>query len=208
MRTGIVLVGGEGRRAGGVEKYLFEFCGKTFIERLLETLRGVVDEIVIVARNREQCARFAGFEDVVCISDLRPGLGPIGGLHAGCLAAHGEALFVVACDMPCINGGVINALFDGLDDFDAAIPFWNEEMYEPLHAVYRRSAVMDYLREHESLSLRAMIRSLNARYMDVESFREMDPDLLTFMNINHIHDLEKFRAQFEVKTGPGSRTDT
>lgn len=201
MRTGIVLVGGEGRRAGGVEKYLFEFCGKTFIERLLETLREVVDEIIIVARNREQCTRFTGFEDVVCIADLRPGLGPIGGLHAGCLAAHGEELFVVACDMPCINGRVIDALFDGLDNYDAVIPFWNEEMYEPLHAVYRRSAVMDYLREHESLSLRAMIKSLNAKYVDVESFRSVDPKLLTFININHIHDLERFKAEFEARTG-------
>lgn len=201
MRTGIVLVGGEGRRAGGVEKYLFEFCGKTFIERLLETLRDVVDEIVIVARNGEQCTRFAGFEDVVCIADLRPGLGPIGGLHAGCLAAHGDAVFVVACDMPCINGRVIDTLFESLDDYDAVIPFWNEEMYEPLHAVYRRSAVMDYLREHESLSLRAMIKSLNAKYVDVESFRSVDPKLLTFININHIHDLERFKAEFEARTG-------
>lgn len=201
MRTGIVLVGGAGRRAGGVEKYLFEFCGKTFIERLLGTLREVVDEIIIVARDREQCDRFAGFKDAVCIPDLRPGLGPIGGLHAGCLAAHGAALFVVACDMPCINGRVIDTLFDQLKDYDAVIPFWNEEMYEPLHAVYNRSAVLDYLREHKSLSLRAMIKSLNANYVDVESLRALDPDLLTFININHIHDLENFRAKFEEKTG-------
>ncbi|MBP2144805.1 molybdopterin-guanine dinucleotide biosynthesis protein A [Methanofollis sp. W23] len=197
MRTGIVLVGGEARRAGGVEKYFFEVCGQTFIDRLLGTLREVVDEIVIVARDREQCTRFAEYQDVRCIEDLRKGMGPIGGLHAGALAAHGDELFVVACDMPCINGKVIEGLFRMMEGYDAAIPCWNREMLEPLHAVYRRSALLEYLREHESRSLRAMIEALHPRYVPAESFRPVDPDLLTFININHISDLEEFRAEIE-----------
>jgi len=131
MRSGIVLVGGEARRAGGMEKYFFEVCGRTFIDRLLETLRGVVDEIIIVARDEEQCRRFDPYPYVRCTPDMRRGLGPIGGLHAGCLAARGEAVFVVACDMPCINGEVIEALFERLGERDAVIPCWDREMYEP-----------------------------------------------------------------------------
>lgn len=199
MRSGIVLVGGEARRAGGMEKYFFEICGRTFIDRLLETLHGVVDEILIVARDDEQCRRFDAYPYVRCISDLRRGLGPIGGLHAGCLAAHGEALFVVACDMPCINGQVIEMLFEELGDRDAVIPAWSEDMYEPLHAVYRRSALIEYLREHESLSLRPMIRSINTLFVQVDTFRAVDPDLRTFTNINHLDDLE--RVQKAVGTG-------
>ncbi|QYZ80043.1 molybdenum cofactor guanylyltransferase [Methanofollis formosanus] len=197
MRTGIVLVGGEARRAGGVEKYFFEVCGQTFIDRLLQTLRGVVDEIVIVARSEEQCARFAEYQDVRCIEDLRKGLGPIGGVHAGALAAHGDELFVVACDMPCINGMVIEALFGMMAGYDAAIPCWNREMLEPLHAVYRRTPLLEYLRDHKSRSLRAMVEGLHPRYVPAELFRPMDPDLLTFININHISDLERFKAEIE-----------
>jgi molybdopterin-guanine dinucleotide biosynthesis protein A len=197
MRTGIVLVGGEARRAGGVEKYFFKVCGQTFIDRLLGTLREVVDEIVIVARNKEQCTRFAQYQDVLCIEDLRKGMGPIGGVHAGALASHGDELFIVACDMPCINGKVIEGLFRMMEGYDAAIPCWDREMLEPLHAVYRRSALLEYLREHESRSLRAMIEALHPRYVPVESFRPVDPDLLTFININHISDLEEFKAEIE-----------
>jgi len=197
MRSGIVLVGGEARRAGGMEKYFFEVCGRTFIDRLLETLRGVVDEIIIVARDEEQCRRFDPYPYVRCTPDMRRGLGPIGGLHAGCLAARGEAVFVVACDMPCINGEVIEALFERLGARDAVIPCWDREMYEPLHAVYRRAALIEYLQEHESLSLRAMIRSIDARFVSVETFRAFDPDLLTFTNINHVGDLERVRELLE-----------
>ena len=83
MRSAVVLAGGEARRANGQEKYFFTYEGKTFIERLIESLSRVVDEIVIVARNPAQCTRFREIGNVICISDIRQGLGPIGGLHAG-----------------------------------------------------------------------------------------------------------------------------
>ena len=45
MRSAIILVGGEARRANGKEKYFFRYQGRTFIERLIDSLRDVVDEI-------------------------------------------------------------------------------------------------------------------------------------------------------------------
>lgn len=190
MRSAIVLVGGAARRAGGREKYFFTFQGRTFIDRLIDTLREVVDEIVVVARDPEQCERFSHLEDIRCIPDIRQHLGPIGGLHAGALAVHGEYVFVAACDMPCVNQGVVRMLFDAAEGCDAAIPSWNADMLEPLHAVYRKSALLGYLEKHESLSLRSMVRNLNSRYVGVEKIRRIDPGLLTFTNINNLKDLK------------------
>ncbi len=188
-RSAVVLVGGEAIRAGGREKYFFPFRGRTFIERLIGALAPVVDEVLLVARDEEQCARFAAFPSVRCTVDRRQGLGPIGGLHAGALAASGEALFVVACDMPCVNPGVVSRLFGLLDDHEAVIPCWQAGMYEPLHAVYARSALRRYLEDHDDLSLRAMIRALDCRFVPVETLRDLDPGLTTFTNINRLDDL-------------------
>ena len=113
---------------------------------------------------------------------------------------HGEYVFVAACDMPCFHPGVVRLLFDAVAGYDAAIPSWNADMLEPLHAVYRRSALLDYLEEHDSLSVRAMIWSLNTRYVGMEEIREIDPDLLTFTNINNLEDLESI--------GPAAGDDT
>ena len=198
MRSAIVLVGGAARRAGGREKYFFTFRGRTFIDRLIETLQEVVDEIVAVARDPGQCERFCHLENIRCIPDIRKDLGPIGGLHAGAFAVHGEYVFVVACDMPCVNPRVVTMLFDAAVGYDAAIPCWNADMLEPLHAVYRRGALLDYLEEHESLSLRPMVRSLNTHYVCVEKIREIDPGLLTFTNINNLKDLESFDPSAET----------
>jgi molybdopterin-guanine dinucleotide biosynthesis protein A len=161
----------------------------------------VVDEIVLVARDPVQCTRFEDIEGVRCITDIRKGIGPIGGLHAGTEAAEGDLLFVAACDMPCINPDVVARLFELIDGYDAAIPCWNKDMYEPLHAVYRRSALLAYLVSHHSLSLRDMVQNLRVTYVPVHELRTYDPALRTFTNINRLDELKRFNTGTE--RGPG-----
>jgi molybdopterin-guanine dinucleotide biosynthesis protein A len=205
VRSAIILVGGEARRANGQEKFFFLYQGKTFIERLVDSLRDVTDEIIIVAKNSEQCRRFDALRNVRCIADIRQGIGPIGGLHAGALAAQGDLLFVSACDMPCIETAVVSHLFDTIGTADAAIPSWNADMLEPLHAVYRRDVLLRYLESHGSYSLRPMIRSLNTRYVPVEELRRFDPKLKTFTNINKLEELDRINAAGAEKPEPAEK---
>jgi molybdopterin-guanine dinucleotide biosynthesis protein A len=194
LRSAVILVGGEARRANGQEKYFFTYQGKTFIDRLIASLSQVVDEIILVARDPEQCRRFNRIEGIRCITDIRTGTGPIGGLHAGALAARGEEIFVSACDMPCVDPRIVTLLFSRIGGYDAAIPCWNADMLEPLHAVYRRSALVRYLEDHDSFSLRTMVKSLNTSYVPMGEIRAIDHDLTTFTNINKIEDLERINS--------------
>lgn len=196
-RSAIVLVGGEARRAGGREKYFFQYDGKTFLEHLINSLGSVVDEIILVARDPAQCARFSGIPGIFITNDIRKGIGPIGGIHAGVQKAKGALLFVVACDMPCVNTLVVERLFSLIDAHDAVIPRWDDEMIEPLHAVYRRDALLAYLRGHHSRSLRGMVRQLEVKFVDITDLQEFDPDLRTFTNINDIDDLKAFIASIQ-----------
>lgn len=188
-RAAIILVGGEARRANGQEKYFFTMDGKTFIERLVDSLGQVVDEIVLVAKDPDQCQRFSHLEGVRCVTDIRKGRGPIGGIHAGALAATGDLVFVCACDMPCISPEVVNKLFSLIGNADAAIPCWDGEMLEPLHAVYRRSSLISCLESKDPPSLRALAGSLHVIFVDARSFEGIDPGLRTFTNINRPEDL-------------------
>jgi molybdopterin-guanine dinucleotide biosynthesis protein A len=174
-----------------MEKYFFTYLGKTFIERLIESLQPAVDEIILVAKSEEHCERFSHLYGVRCVHDIRKGTGPMGGLHAGVGASHGDLLFVCACDMPCIDTCVVSALFDALGTYDAAIPSWDRDMLEPLHAVYRKEPLQRYLEDPPSLSLRNMVKSLNVVYVPVSQLRNIDPDLSTFTNINKLEDLEE-----------------
>lgn len=190
LRTAIILVGGEAKRAQGREKYFFLHEGKTFLSRLLDTLLPIVDEVILVARDKDQCTRFKDYSNIFCVTDKRAGIGPIGGIHAGVLAALGDNLFISGCDMPFVNGEIVVRLFSLVNTYDAVIPAWDSEKLEPLHAVYKREALLAYLESHESLSLRAMIKNLHAYYVSVEEFRKIDPDLRSFVNINKLEDLK------------------
>ncbi|WOF15692.1 molybdenum cofactor guanylyltransferase [Methanoplanus sp. FWC-SCC4] len=191
MKTGIILAGGKGKRAGGREKCLFSYKGETFIEILISTLSEVVDEIIVVARDEEQSKQFDDLKGIKTVCDIRKEKGPLGGLHAGINYAKGDTVFLVACDMPFVNGGIVRKLFDMINEYDAVIPSWNNEMLEPLHAVYKKEAVEKYIISHESLSLRAMIKKLNSYYVDVNSLTDNDSELKTFTNINNLEELTK-----------------
>lgn len=184
-------MGGEGRRVNGLEKYFFTLGGRTFIERLIDTLEKDVDEIILVAKDPAQCDRFAHLEKTRCVTDIRKLRGPIGGLHAGATAARGDLLFVCACDMPCVSSAVVHHLFTLVEDFDAVIPAWSQEMIEPLHAVYRRLPLLHYLETQESFSLRHMVRNLRCRYVDIGELEVFDPEHRSFVNINRLEDLKK-----------------
>lgn len=193
MRSAVILVGGEARRADGREKSLFEYQGRTFIEILTDSLRNITDEIILAARDPEQCDRFAFLPDVRCVSDIRKGVGPLGGLHAGTKAARGEFVFVSACDMPCVNPDVVRYLFECAKDHDVAVPCHHEKMYEPLHAVYRRDILLRFLENPNSRSMRELFPHARVRYVPVQDLRKYDPELQTFTNINRLDELEQFR---------------
>lgn len=195
MKTAIILAGGLAKRAGGRPKHEFEYDGKTFIDRSIESLSCVVDEIIVVARDEEHCECFRGLGDVRVLCDIRKNIGPLGGIHAGIKSCSGDLVFITACDMPHINPGAVRRLFGLIDGHDAVIPEWENGMIEPLHAVYRRSALEEHLWEHESRSIRSIIDKIDAVFVDPESFRDIDPDLGTFTNVNSLEELEKINGR-------------
>jgi len=195
MKTAVVLVGGAARRAGGREKYLFSYQGKTFLERLIEALHPVVDEILVVAKDSSQCEQFINLNAVRCVADIHPGDGPVGGLQTGAIYARGDLIFAVACDMPFVRPEVVKRLFSLIGEHDAVVPCWDAERLEPLHAVYRRSALRNYFQVESSPSLRGVVRRLSTRYISVETLRELDPSLVTFTNINRLEELEGMKRE-------------
>lgn len=190
VRSAMILAGGEAKRANGREKYFFFYKGCSFISRLVMTFSGVCDEIVIVAKSPEQAKNFANLP-VRCTWDKKRGLGPIGGISSGIEEVRGEFVFIAACDMPTIHRSIVTYLFDHIGEYDAIIPEWENTDLEPLHAVYRVSAVRQYVAVHESLSLRDMVRSLHTLRVSPEELRKFDPNLETFQNINT---LDEFQA--------------
>jgi len=198
-RSAIVLAGGRGRRMGIVEKALLEFEGKTILERLLENIFRVVDEVILSVRDSSQkekllpvLEKFPSREIRFCFDALEDA-GPLEGIRAGLLESRSEYSFVCAGDMPFVNIRVVDLLFEKAEGHDVALPRWEERMFEPLHAVYSRKLIPEIEKAFERGKhsvLTPVFEMPDVIFVEISEIRELDPELRTFVNINTVEDLE------------------
>ena len=78
-------------------------------------------------------------------------------------------------------------------DFDVVVPRLDGGMIEPLHAVYSRNCLekIKTRLENKQLSVESFVKTLNVRYIEQAESKLLDPNLLSFFNINYQADLER-----------------
>jgi len=108
--SGAILAGGRASRYGGRPKGLLPLAGgETLLARTIGELRAAgLDDIVVIANDRKTYARFGH----PVVPDLRPGLGPLGGIEAALnhLAPRCDGVLLLPCDLPGITAAEIAAL--------------------------------------------------------------------------------------------------
>ena len=205
----MILAGGNSRRLG-TEKSLLVFEGKPLICWTAEKLSWAADEVVVVARNEAHAWRLEKI-----ISDFAPQqpepkvtftwdsvseFGPVAGLSAGMREASGSLAFATGCDLPFLNPQVILKLFELADEregYDAAVPVRPNGFFEPLHSVYHRGKMLlacESAIEKCERRIHVPLKELCVNRVCVDLLRPLDPDLLTFFNLNTREDLEKASA--------------
>jgi len=191
MRSAVILAGGLGSRIG-TEKAFIDFLGQSLVERTVESLRPVVDEVVVVGRDPGQARRLdLILGDSTITWDRIPGQGPLAGIQAGLLRASGEYAFVCGCDLPFLNVRVVEMLFELAEGFHAAVPLKNGYA-ERLHAVYHRALMESASRSALLFGERrisAPLSTLKVNYVETKIVSSVDRDLLTFFNVNSAEDL-------------------
>jgi molybdopterin-guanine dinucleotide biosynthesis protein A len=198
-RTAIVLAGGRGCRIGLVEKAFIEFEGKTIIQRLLESLFKVADEVILSVRDSIQKEKFMPALEKLPDREIRfcfdtlENAGPLEGIRAGLLESRSEYSFVCAGDMPFVNFRVVNLLLEKAIGHDAALPGWEKRKFEPLHAVYSTRLIPEiekaFVRGEHSV-LASVFEMPDVVVVEVSEIRKLNPELSTFANINTIEDMK------------------
>lgn len=151
----------------GRDKAALEFDGQPLVERCVAVLRECFPEVFVIRQ-----------DDV-------PGLGPIGGLATALRRA--PEVFVVACDMPFLDAGLIWRMASDLPGYDAvAIPG------EPLHAAYdarilpvveQQIAAGDYGMQHLLARLRVKFVEA-APIINVNTPEELEAACERFRNVS------------------------
>jgi len=190
MARAAILAGGRARRFGGIDKSSLVVDGQTILDRQMAMLQAVdvIREIMIVGAT-------ASHRSARRIADRVSGCGPLGGIHAALTAASGDlgtpiqargnAVFVLACDMPYVPSALVTYLLDLAQNADAVIPL-TEAGYHPLCAVYSLACLDPVGRRlaERRLHVVGILDDVKARVVTVaELDRFGDPHRL-LMNVN------------------------
>ena len=187
--TAIILAGGKSLRFGR-NKALEPFLGKSLLERVVDRLRPLAAQLLVVTSGEQV---LPSLEKTEALTDALPGKGPLSGIYTGLLAARCSHSIVVACDMPFINIKLFRFMAELAPEFDAVIPRLSQAKVEPLHAVYAKSC-LDKIKlqlEENRLGIHTLINTLHVRYVEREECLKLDPGLMSFLNINSQVDLDR-----------------
>jgi molybdopterin-guanine dinucleotide biosynthesis protein A len=176
---------------GGQPKALLALGGRRIIERVVDVVAAVTDEVIVVT-NTPELYRFLGLS---MVPDVYPDHGSLGGIYSGLEAAAGEAAFTVACDMPFLHRDVARLVVDRAPEGDVVIPRVGEQL-ETLHASYAKRCLPHIAARLREGRLKIVGFFEDVRVVEipeVDVARHRDP-ALAFMNVNTPEELARARA--------------
>jgi molybdenum cofactor guanylyltransferase len=104
---GLVLTGGRSRRMQR-DKASLEYAGKSQLARAMELLTPLVARSFVSVRSDQLHDPQRSAYDT--IADIRPNLGPIGGIHAALHAYPEHGWLILACDLPFLDRDTLQYL--------------------------------------------------------------------------------------------------
>jgi molybdopterin-guanine dinucleotide biosynthesis protein A len=189
--TGVIQAGGRSTRMGGEPKALLELGGKRIVERVVDALGAVVDDLLVVTNTPERYA----FLHLPMVPDRYPDGGALGGIFTGLAAAAGEAAFTVACDMPFIHPDVVRLVVARAGEADVVIPRVDGQ-FETMHALYARACLphMEARLRAGELKIVGFFPGVRVLEIAADAVARHRAPALAFMNVNTPEELARARA--------------
>lgn len=191
--TGVVLAGGRSSRFGA-NKALADWKGEPLVRAVVNSQLSVLPKVVVVTKSPSELA-FLENGRVRVIEDACADGHPMGGLFTALKGLETGHAFVAACDMPFVRPELIRALWQSRADYDAVIPVWRQKR-QPLCGVYARACVgmVRASIEADALGISRLFDDLRTRFMLEAEVACVDPQGLSFMDIDTREDYERAMA--------------
>ncbi len=191
--TGVILAGGKSRRMGQ-DKAFLPFGKGMLIERVIEVIQQVTDDVILIANTPEQYQRFG----LPMFSDVIPEAGSLGGIYTGLVYAKTAYSLCLACDMPFVKPDFLRLLCETAAEADVVIPR-NTEDFQPLCAVYSqvcREAIRQKI-DAGHLKITGFFEQVRVRVIEGELLARYDPHNAMFFNANTPEEYEQARRMLE-----------
>ena len=189
--TGVVLAGGRSRRLGR-DKAVELVGGEPLISRVIGRMSEVANEIVVVVNGSERASQLPLPQNAMVVVDAYPDKGSLGGIFSGLKAGREDWAIVVACDMPFVNVALLRHILEQADEYDAVVPILDGRP-EPIHAAYSKACLPAIEKKilADDLKIAGFFDDVRVKYVAQDDVDRLDPDHLSFFNINTEQDLER-----------------
>ncbi|MCL4528139.1 MAG: molybdenum cofactor guanylyltransferase [Chloroflexi bacterium] len=203
MLSVALQAGGQSIRMGE-NKALKPFLGRPLIQRVIQRLTPIADELLITT-NQPESFSFLGLP---LFPDLMPGRGPLGGLYTALVSAKYPVVAVVACDMPFVSAPLLVAAASFLvrDEADVVIAE-TAEGFEPLHAVYRRVTCIPAIEaaiQSDQWRMISWFPKVKIRKLAPDELHRYDPDGIAFSNVNTPGEFAEAERRASARSAPGT----
>jgi molybdopterin-guanine dinucleotide biosynthesis protein A len=178
-RGAIILCGGKSSRMA-TDKALLPFGDESMLARVVRIVCCVIDasRVAVVAAVNQQLPELD--PAIRLVRDSVEFAGPLAAISNAKSAIEADAVFVTGCDTPLLKPEHIEFLFAQLGDHAAIVPEDAGRMYS-LCGVYR---VEVFNGDPKLRSMRDFVKHINAKRVDTDLLRAIDPELLSLRNIN------------------------
>ncbi|MEQ1896124.1 MAG: NTP transferase domain-containing protein [Vicinamibacterales bacterium] len=186
-----LLVGGQGRRLGGLDKSALIVDGRSIRDRQIAEARFVTPHVMAVSSSTV----VPGDIGIPCVTDYVAGGGALGGLVTALTEAPTDVVVVVACDMPFVTGAFLHWLASRLGGAgsgmagavmaDVVMPSDGAGSHPLCAAYHTRAAVPlgDAVRSGVRRVQDALSR-LTVLTVGPEDYATFDPDGRLLLNVN------------------------
>ncbi|MEE3141171.1 MAG: molybdenum cofactor guanylyltransferase [Chloroflexota bacterium] len=189
--SGVILAGGLSRRLGR-DKALVSISDQPLIQRVIERVEQLSQEILVVVADQNRAADLPLAQEHRVVFDRYPGTRSLGGIFSGLDAASNGWTLVVACDMPFLNLALLRRMMALTEDADAVVPLIDGRP-EPTHALYSK-ACLPFIEPRlisGDLKISGFYDQVRVRYLSEEDVAALDPEFLSFFNVNTPEDLDR-----------------
>ena len=189
--TGIILAGGQNKRFAGVNKAFEQIGNASIFEHIYSIFRELFDQLLLVTNHPEKYLAW----DIPMAADLFDVRSSLTGLHTGLFYTTTPYAFFAACDTPFLKKEMVQTVLKAIEPkLDIVVP-QTELGYEPLCAAYSRRCLkpVQAQLEKRQLQIQRLYNTMRTLKLPEPSLRKVDPDLISFFNINTPKDLERAR---------------
>jgi molybdopterin-guanine dinucleotide biosynthesis protein A len=202
----VILAGGKSTRLGR-DKASELLAGVSLLQRALDACAGLVSRHLIVTARGQTLPPVTATVPIDVIEDEYPETGPLGGIYTGLATLSREAgpealALVLACDLPLLQPVLLRELLRLAPGHDAVVPV-NGGLPEPLCAVYRArcNEPARRLLDEGSYKVAGLFERVETLLIAEPEWRRLDPDGLSFLNVNREEELRRALELIE-EAGP------